>query len=64
MALKDWKKDKKSDKDVILFRNKKDWILIYKYGNRWKVERPYMENHIFLNKQQALKFAKAYMRKH
>ena len=72
MALKDWKKT--DLKNRILFENKKDkekviQVNTYEFnpqfevlvGRRWHQAIIRKE---FKTKQQALKFAKAYMRKH
>ena len=62
MALKDYKKIIRRDKNIIQFKNKKtgDIVGIYLLTNKkWETLTKK-----FKTKQQALKFAKSYMRKH
>ena len=70
MALKDWKKTI-SKRDEIEFRRKKydgsrydnEIAIILGTNDRWHLHIP-DKNIVYTTKSQALKFAKAYMRKH
>jgi len=69
MALKDWKKTE-NGKWSVVYKNKKnveDYVTL-EYVNEknrllWKVRTLKVRNEYFKTKSQALKYAKAYMRK-
>ena len=69
MAIKDWKKLTSSKNGLTFWNKKKDWTIhvnkVY-LEKKWYVneERGHINTTYFKNKSQALKYAKAYMRKH
>lgn len=72
MTLKDWKKTEDT-KYTAVYKNKKDesdyvvlrYVISLKHQRKmWKVETEKAKTEYFKTKTQALKYAKAYMRKH
>ena len=72
MALKDWKINKKYKNHYINKTSKEDIAIVFDYigyKNKWLIViedgcGDIVKQKIFKTKSQALKFAKAYMRKH
>ncbi len=65
MALKDWKKERNLNNKVDTYRNKDDYIQIWRYSkDEWRIS----DNSGLLNfektKSKAMTFAKNYMRAH
>jgi len=65
MATKDWKKNRKGGN---YFSKKDNWLLIWNNNKNWFVRVGYKnedwDTKDFESRTKALKFAKAYMRKH
>lgn len=63
MTLNDWKKTAKGTKHFGFKKNKKEIYVTYT-GVNWIVEISNLKSKYFKTKYSALKFARAYMRKH